>query len=168
MPSDSAQTPSFYKLPESVLVVVHTVDLDVLLLERAGSADGRWQSVTGSREASDTDLHMTARREVLEETGLDIAAGAAQGWSLRDWRLRHRYEIWPAWRSRYAPDVTHNVEHVFGLTLPTRLAIRLAPDEHRRCDWVPWQEARTRCFSPTNRDAVAMLPKFAISRESTA
>jgi dATP pyrophosphohydrolase len=58
-----------YKLPESVLVVVHTVDLSVLLLERADTAEPRWQSVTGSREPDDVDLHATARRELAEETG---------------------------------------------------------------------------------------------------
>ena len=149
-----------FKLPESVLVVVHTADLDVLLLERDDTDEVRWQSVTGSRESGDADMRGTALREVLEETGLDIAAGLSQGWTLRDWRLRNRYELWPAWRVRYAPGVTHNVEHVFGLTLPSRLPIRLAPGEHRAYVWLPYEEAQHRCFSPTNRDAIAMLGRF--------
>jgi dihydroneopterin triphosphate diphosphatase len=147
-----------YKLPESVLVVVHTADLQVLLLERADATESRWQSVTGSREPTDADLAATARREVLEETGLDLAAPAAQGTELRDWCLRNRYEIWPAWRARYAPDVTHNVEHVFGLTLPAPFDVRLDPAEHRAFVWLPWQDAAQRCFSPTNRDAIGLLP----------
>ena len=36
-----------YKLPLSVLVIVHTASRDVLLLERA-LRPGYWQSVTGS------------------------------------------------------------------------------------------------------------------------
>jgi dATP pyrophosphohydrolase len=145
-----------YKLPESVLVVVHTADLRVLLLERADTAESRWQSVTGSREPADADLAATARREVLEETGLDLAAPGTG--MLRDWRLRNRYEIWPAWRRRYAPDVTHNVEHVFGLTLAATFDVRLDPAEHRAFVWLPWRDAAQRCFSPTNRDAIGLLP----------
>src|SRR5512140_3236544 len=98
--------PMAFKLPESVLVVVHTPTLDVLLIERAANP-GFWQSVTGSRELDDPDLEATARRELLEETGLSVGI-------LTDWRLTNRYEIWPQWRARYAPGVTHNVEHVFG------------------------------------------------------
>ena len=41
-----------YKQPVSVLVVIHTPQLDVLLLERAGNP-GLWQSVTGSREGDE-------------------------------------------------------------------------------------------------------------------
>jgi len=95
-----------FKIPESVLVVVHTARLDVLLLERAAQP-GLWQSVTGSREPDDPDLSATARRELVEETGLALG-------TLTDWRLTNRYEIWPQWRARYAPEVTHNTEHVFG------------------------------------------------------
>ena len=36
-----------YKIPVSVLVIIHTRDRQVLLLERADHA-GYWQSVTGS------------------------------------------------------------------------------------------------------------------------
>ncbi|MCC8429212.1 hypothetical protein LJ725_09550 [Reyranella aquatilis] len=49
-----------FKIPESVLVVIHTPRLDVLVLERVGT--GLWQSVTGSREPDDPDLEATARR----------------------------------------------------------------------------------------------------------
>lgn len=157
-----------YKIPESVLVVVHTASLDVLLLERATSTDSLWQSVTGARESSDADMAATAMREVLEETGLDISAGLASGWKFRDWRLRNRYEIWPQWRARYAPDVTHNVEHVFGLTLPERLEPALDAAEHRAFVWLPAAEAQARCFSPTNRNAIAMLPRFIQRLERSA
>jgi len=62
-----------YKIPESVLVVIHTPALEVLLIERAESP-GFWQSVTGSKDAWDEPFDVTAAREVAEETGLDVSA----------------------------------------------------------------------------------------------
>ena len=140
-----------FKIPESVLVVVHTRALEVLLLERARQP-GFWQSVTGSREADDVDIAATARRELLEETGLGIG-------TLSDWAIVNRYEIWPQWRARYAPDVTHNTEHWFSLQVPQRLEVTLAPLEHTAHLWLPWQEAAERCFSWSNRDAILQLPQ---------
>jgi dATP pyrophosphohydrolase len=141
--------PMAFKLPESVLVVIHTAALDVLLIERAANP-GFWQSVTGSREPDDPDLEATARRELLEETGL--SAG-----TLTDWRLTNRYEIWPQWRARYAPGVTHNVEHVFGFRVPQIVVATLDPAEHTAQLWRPWRQAMEKVFSPTNRDAIWQL-----------
>jgi dATP pyrophosphohydrolase len=141
-----------YKKPVSVLVVIHTATLDVLLLERA-LHPGFWQSVTGSQE-NDEPLLETARREVFEETG--IAAAAAD---FVDWQHTNRYEIFAEWRYRYAPDVTHNTEHVFSLGVPERCAINIAPDEHLAYRWLPWREAAEACFSWTNRDAILELPQ---------
>jgi len=146
--------PMAFKLPESVLVVVHTPRLDVLLLERADAGKhvgGLWQSVTGSREPDDPDLEATARRELLEETGLSLG-------TLTDWRQTNRYEIWPQWRARYAPDVTHNVEHVFSFQVPELTVATLDPAEHVAQLWLPWQAAMQKVFSPTNRDAIRQLP----------
>lgn len=144
-----------FKIPESVLVVVHTPRLDVLLLERAGAkggSAGMWQSVTGSREPDDADFEATARRELREETGLSVG-------TLTDWRLTNRYEIWAQWRGRYAPGVTHNVEHVFGFTVPEQTVATLDPAEHVAQLWLPWQEAMKKTFSPTNRDAIWQLQR---------
>ena len=141
--------PMAFKLPESVLVVIHTAALDVLLIERAANP-GFWQSVTGSREPDDPDLEATARRELLEETGLSVG-------TLTDWRLTNRYEIWPQWRARYAPDVMHNVEHVFGFRVPQITVATLDPAEHTAQLWLPWQQAMDKVFSPTNRDAIWQL-----------
>jgi dATP pyrophosphohydrolase len=143
--------PMAFKLPESVLVVVHTPALEVLLLERAANP-GFWQSVTGSREPDDPDLEATARRELLEETGLSVG-------TLTDWRLTNRYEIWPQWRGRYAPDVTHNTEHVFGFRVEQVTVATLDPGEHTAQLWLPWQEAMEKVFSPTNRDAIRQLSR---------
>ena len=140
-----------YKLPVSVLVLVHTTDLRVLLLERA-DRPGFWQSVTGSQHAGES-LEHTAVRELYEETGID-----AVRYGLLDWRKQHVFEIYPHWRYRYAPGVTHNTEHVFALELPQPVEVRLAPREHLACEWLPWQEAADRAFSWTNSEAIRELP----------
>ena len=143
---------SDFKIPRSVLVVIHTAALDVLLIERADHP-GYWQSVTGSLDDQDESLPEAARREVLEETG--IAGG-----DLRDWGLRNVYEIYPVWRHRYAPGITHNTEHVFGLLVPVGTAVALNPREHLAHAWLPWREAADRCFSPSNAEAILQLPNF--------
>ncbi|MFO1339840.1 MAG: dihydroneopterin triphosphate diphosphatase [Burkholderiaceae bacterium] len=148
-----------FKVPESVLVVIHTPDRQVLLIERA-DAPGHWQSVTGSKDTPDEPLADTCRREVAEETGILIGGTAVPAAALVDWRLVNRYEIYPRWRHRYAPGVTHNTEHVYGLTVPAGTAVTLAPREHTAYAWLPWREAADRCFSPSNAEAVLLLPRF--------
>ncbi|NJD25791.1 MAG: dihydroneopterin triphosphate diphosphatase [Betaproteobacteria bacterium] len=141
---------SGHKQPVSVLVVIHTPQHDILLLERAAHP-GYWQSVTGSREGDEPPA-ATAVREVAEETG--IACGADR---LRDWRLSNTFEIFAEWRHRYPPGVTCNVEHVFSLELAEPVTPRIAPDEHGAALWLPWRDAADRCFSWTNRDAILLL-----------
>jgi len=141
-----------FKKPVSVLVVIHTPELQILLLERA-SHPGYWQSVTGSQEDGES-LIETAQREVEEETG--IRADLTQ---FKDWQLSNRFEIFAEWRYRYAPAVTHNTEHVFALEIPLVQSVRLAPDEHLAFLWLPWREAAEKCFSWSNRDAILMLPE---------
>lgn len=154
------------KQPVSVLVLIYTApspfdtsegsgqaqDIKVLLLERADHP-GYWQSVTGSCETGET-LVETALREVREETGLD-----ARQYVLTDWQLQNVYEIYPQWRHRYPPGVTHNTEHVFGLRLPHPASVRLAPNEHLNFQWLKWQDAAEKVFSPSNRAAILQLPQ---------
>lgn len=140
------------KIPVSTLVVIHTAALDVLLLERAGHP-GFWQSVTGSQDPGEA-LRETAIREVREETGLD-----AQAFPLEDWNLRNVFEIYPVWRHRYAPGITHNTEHVFSLRLPERQPVRICAEEHLAFLWLPWGEAAEKVFSWSNRQAILMLPE---------
>jgi dATP pyrophosphohydrolase len=154
-----APPPRPHKIPESVLVVVHTPALAVLLIERADKP-GYWQSVTGSKETPDEALERTCVREVAEETGIAIGSAGVPASALRDWGLRNVYEIYPVWRHRYAPGVTHNTEHVFGLTVPADTPVRLNPREHLRFGWWPWREAADRCFSPSNAEAILQLPRF--------
>jgi len=139
-----------YKTPISALVLIHTTDLQVLIMERADKA-GFWQSVTGSIEAGETPYD-AAIREVREETGLD-----AHQYVFTDWQSSNIYEIYPHWRHRYAPGITQNTEHLFGLELPKPMPIQMEPDEHIRYEWVDWREAATRVFSWTNIDALRKL-----------
>lgn len=146
-----------HKIPESVLVVIHTEDLRVLILERADSP-GFWQSVTGSKDAVDEAVAETARREVLEETDID-----ATGHCLMDWNHSIEYSIYPQWRHRYAPGVMHNTEHWFGLCLPNnypaQVKVQIAPREHLQYAWLDYREAAQRCFSPSNSEAILSLPQ---------
>jgi len=140
-----------YKLPVSVLVVVHTAAMEVLLMERA-ARPGFWQSVTGSLERLDEPFEVAAARELREETGMELAQGR-----LVPWNVTNTYEIYATWRHRFAPGVTHNTEHVFGFMLPARVPVTLSPEEHTAFEWLPWREAAEKCFSWSNRDAIRML-----------
>jgi dATP pyrophosphohydrolase len=144
-----------HKIPISVLVVIHTADFEVLLIERANS-DGFWQSVTGSIDFLDEPLTTAATRELFEETGIradgvDIV--------LRDWRLANIYEIYPNFRHRYAPGVTRNTEHVFSVCVPRVIPITLSPREHVAHVWLPLLAAADRCFSSSNAEAILQLPR---------
>ncbi|MFZ5483145.1 MAG: dihydroneopterin triphosphate diphosphatase [Pseudomonadota bacterium] len=139
-----------HKIPVSVLVVIHTPDRQVLLIERADHP-GWWQSVTGSQEPGES-LVETAIREVAEETGL-----AATPPALSDWGYCNVYEIYDCYRHRYPPGTTHNTEHVFGLLLPAPVPVRLAEGEHLAWRWLPWREAAEACFSPSNAEAIRRL-----------
>ncbi len=161
-----------YKIPESVLVVIHTAQLDVLLMERAGHP-GFWQSVTGSKDLDTEPLRLTAMREVAEETGIQIGESGAANASgagavsnvhvpsdnLQDWHFSTVFEIYLSWRQRYAPGITHNTEHVFSLLVPAGIAITLEPREHVRQVWLPYREAAEKCFSESNAAAILQLPQ---------
>jgi dihydroneopterin triphosphate diphosphatase len=150
-----------FKQPVSVLVLVHTQDLRVLLLERADFPE-HWQSVTGSCEPGEPLAH-AAVRELAEETGIDASAFGG----VVDWQQSNDFEIFTQWRHRYPPGTTHNTEHVFGLTVPGPVDVRLNPREHLRHTWLPWREAAARCFSWTNRMAIEALPRRAELKEPT-
>ena len=154
---EPAQPPRPWKIPESVLVVIHTPDLEVLLIRRTGG-DGHWQSVTGSKDHLHELFEDTARREVAEETGIDTRA---PGCTLTDWALENIYDIWPQWLHRYAPGVVRNRERVFGLCVPRGTAVVLNPREHDAWQWLPWQVAADTCFSASNAEACLLLPRFA-------
>jgi dATP pyrophosphohydrolase len=146
---------TIYKIPESVLVVIYTPSGQVLLIKRADA--GTWQSVTGSKDFLDEDWADTALREVQEETGIDARHPQCH---LQDWQLENVYDIYPAWRWRYHPEVSRNTERVFGLSVPEQTPITLSPAEHTDWQWLHWRTAADRCFSPSNAEAILMLPRF--------
>ncbi len=132
--------------------MVYTADGEFLLLERREPA-GWWQSVTGSLEPGEVPWQ-AAVRELGEETGL-----AADG--LVDLEMSHRFVIAPAWRHKFAPGVTENLEHAFALQVPAPTAVRLDRAEHLRFEWLPLAAAVERASSHSNR---AALEKVAASR----
>lgn len=143
-----------FKRPESVLVVVYTRAGEVLLLERREPA-GWWQSVTGSLEADEMPWE-AAVRELAEETGLGPAG-------LLDLGVNQRFTIAPAWRHRFAPEVTENLEHAFALRVAAPVVIALDPQEHRRYEWLPLPVATERATSHTNRAAIELVGRFIAS-----
>ena len=145
-----------FKIPRSVLVLIHTPDLQFLLLKRApkdvkGEFDvDFWQSVTGSLDALDEPPLLAAKRELFEETGLN-----ADEYIFRDLQHAVEYEIFEQWRYRYAPCVTHNTEYQFAVCVPnTQVAVRLAPNEHVAYQWLPFAQAADLCFSWNNAGAI--------------
>lgn len=146
------------KIPESVLVVIHTPELDVLVIERA-DRPGFWQSVTGSKDYIDEPQALTAAREVAEETGIVVGGEHVPERCLIDWRHKIEYDIYPEWRHRYAEGVVRNVEHQFSLLVPRGIDVTLSPREHTAFVWLPFREAAAKCFSSSNRDAIMQLPE---------
>ncbi len=146
-----------HKIPRSVLVVIHTPQNDVLLIERAneqGLPSGTWQSVTGSLDFEGEAYAACAAREVREETGLDVHGSGHQ---LTDWHLENTYDIWPHYLHRYEPGVTRNTERVFGLCIPASMAVKLAPAEHVNQIWLPWEQAAVKVMSASNEVAIRRL-----------
>jgi dATP pyrophosphohydrolase len=157
--------PENYKIPQSVLVMIYTPALDVLLIKRADATDF-WQSVTGSKDSAHESFGQTAVREVFEETGIVCEPGSAGLFSLQDWFLENVYDIYPRWQHRYAPGVTRNTEHLFGLMVPEGTAVHLSPREHTAFRWLAYHDAALACFSPSNAEACLMLPRLAFREVS--
>ena len=134
--------------------MIQNTNGEVLLIERA-DRPGFWQSVTGSLDFPDEPPREAAIREVLEETGIDVIALPAD--ALQDMQHAIDYEIYPDWRYRYAPGVTHNREHWFTLVVPANTPVQLAPREHTAFEWLPYADAAKRCFSESNSAAILRL-----------
>ncbi len=143
---------SNFKIPESVLVVVHTHNADVLLIKRVVS--GHWQSITGSLDFIGESPEAAARRELCEETGIRASD------NLKNWHTTHDFEIIDVMKRHFAPTVTHNKEHAFSIKLADRCEIVLNPKEHSRYVWLPFELAAEKMWSWTNR---AMLQQIAIA-----
>lgn len=137
-----------YKRPESVLVVVSNEHGEVLQLRRADVPDF-WQSVTGALKWNE-DAAAAAQRELLEETGLIANDLVATG-------IEQCFEIVMPWKSRYAPEVTHNTECVFWAQVWGRPVVRLNPHEHVESRWLPSAQAAVQASSWTDRAAIEQL-----------
>ncbi|TCK01444.1 dATP pyrophosphohydrolase [Volucribacter psittacicida] len=136
-----------FKNPKSVLVVVYAVSTGkVLMLQRKDDPDF-WQSVSGSIETGET-AWQAAQREVWEEIGL-----TAEG--LIDCQQSVEFEIFPQFRYKYAPYITHCLEHWFLLPLAQESAVKLT--EHLSYQWLTPQVAATLTKSWNNGKAIEQL-----------
>ena len=120
-------TSAAFRQPVSVLVVVYTIDADVLLLRRVQPFDF-WQSVTGTLDAGESAAN-AARRELREETGL-----TSEG-KLTDSGIERTFTIDPRWQHRFAPGVTENLEYEWHYRLRDRPEISIDKREHSAWKW---------------------------------
>ena len=137
-----------YKNNQSVLVVIYAESTRrVLMLQRRDDPDF-WQSVTGSLEADETP-NETAIRELWEEVRLKIAVNST---ALLDCNESIEFEIFPHFRYKYAPNVTHCREHWFLLAVEQEFTPELT--EHLAFQWVSPTRAIQMTKSPNNAEAI--------------
>ena len=137
-----------YKNNQSVLVVIYAENTRrVLMLQRRDDPDF-WQSVTGSLETDETPAE-TAIRELWEEVRLEIEAKST---ALFDCDESIEFEIFPYFRYKYAPNVTHCREHWFLLAVEQEFTPELT--EHLAFQWVSPTRAIQMTKSPNNAEAI--------------
>ena len=137
-----------YKNNQSVLVVIYAQNSGrVLMLQRRDDTDF-WQSVTGSLEPGETPKE-TAMREVWEEVRLKISENSTE---LFDCNESVEFEIFPHFRYKYAPNVTHCREHWFLLSVEQEFIPELT--EHLAFQWVSPTQAIKITKSPNNAEAI--------------
>lgn len=147
-----------YKNPESILVVIYcSLTRNFLMLQRQDDATF-WQSVTGSMEEGEEPIQ-TALREVKEETGIDILQSDL---SLKDLHTTVKFEIFPQFKYRYAPNVNINKEHWFCLDLPYQIKPILT--EHLSYQWSPYIQAINMTPSWNNRQALQLVQQSILSK----
>ena len=137
-----------YKNNQSVLVVIYAKDTNrVLMLQRQDDPDF-WQSVTGTIESGETPKN-TAIRELWEEVRLEISENST---ALFDCKESIEFEIFPHFRYKYAPNVTHCHEHWFLLAMEQEFEPVLS--EHLAYQWVSPEQAIQMTKSSNNAEAI--------------
>lgn len=137
-----------WKNPNTVLVVLYAQHSNHVLMLQRKDDPTFWQSVTGTIEQNESP-YQAAIREVKEETGIDIVA---EHLTLIDCHTSIKFEIFPQFRYKYAPNVTHCTEHWFLLPLPEERGVQIS--EHSAYQWVSAQEAVKLTKSPNNAQAI--------------
>ena len=137
-----------YKNNQSVLVVIYAKDTNrVLMLQRQDDPDF-WQSVTGTIESGETPKN-TAIRELWEEVRLEISENST---ALFDCKESIEFEIFPHFRYKYAPNVTHCREYWFLLAMEQEFEPVLS--EHLAYQWVSPEQAIQMTKSSNNAEAI--------------
>ena len=137
-----------FKNNQSVLVVIYAKDTNrVLMLQRQDDPEF-WQSVTGTIESGETPKN-TAIRELWEEVRLEISENST---ALFDCNESIEFEIFPHFRYKYAPNVTHCHEHWFLLAVEQEFKPILS--EHLAHQWVSPEKAIQMTKSSNNAEAI--------------
>ncbi|MGY4677359.1 dihydroneopterin triphosphate diphosphatase [Pasteurella sp. P03HT] len=144
-----------YKNPNSVLVVVFCEKSKRVLMLQRRDDPTFWQSITGSLEQNESPMQ-AAIREVKEEIGIDVIADAL---TIFDCHERIEFEIFAHFRYKYAPGVTHCMEHWFLLALPEESEPVLT--EHIAFQWLPVKDAVELTKSWNNR---ALIEKYLLNQ----
>jgi 8-oxo-dGTP pyrophosphatase MutT (NUDIX family) len=115
---------------QEVVVVVRREGGELLVMRRAPERLGYWSLVSGGLEPDETP-EVAAKRELLEETGLDAEVRAlpvSLTYSLLDDP--------PAIRARYAPGIETVTVHAFVADAPAgwEPTLDAEHDAHRWCD----------------------------------
>jgi len=116
--------------------------LELLLFRRPPSRGRFWVPVSGKVEPSDRDFASALRREVEEETGLEVESSELLD---LDWHVPFRVDNGEMWRL-----------HAFAVRVPRSFQPRLSP-EHDAVEWVTADEAVRRLHFDDNRRAVERL-----------
>lgn len=137
-----------YKNNQSVLVVIYAKNTNrVLMLQRQDDPDF-WQSVTGTIESGETPKK-TAIRELWEEVRLEISENST---ALFDCNESIEFEIFPHFRYKYAPNITHCKEHLFLCEAEKEFIPVLS--EHLAYRWVSPEQAIQMTKSSNNAEAI--------------
>ena len=137
-----------YKNNQSVLVVIYTKDTNrVLMLQRQDDPDF-WQYVTGTIESGETPKK-TAIRELWEEVRLEISKNST---ALFDCNESIEFEIFPHFRYKYAPNITHCKEYWFLCEMEKEFIPVLS--EHLAYQWVSPEQAIQMTKSSNNAEAI--------------